>query len=55
MRFWLGMVGFMILDRVGNSAADPVAVIDARRNFAGACGRWYPVLLTLHRFFIAIF
>ena len=52
------------LDRVGNNAADdaadfgrrrvPVAVFDARRNFAGVCGRWYPVLLTLHRFFIAI-
>ena len=30
------------------------AVIDARRNFSGVCGRWYPVLLDLHRFFIAI-
>ena len=34
--------------RVGN------AVIDARRNLSGVCGRWYPVLLDLHRFFIAI-
>ena len=34
--------------RVGN------VVIDARRNLSGVCGRWYPVLLDLHRFFIAI-
>ena len=34
--------------RVGN------ADIDARRNLSGVCGRWYPVLLDLHRFFIAI-
>ena len=34
--------------RVGN------AIIDARRNLSGFCGRWYPVLLDLHRFFIAI-
>ena len=34
--------------RVGN------AVIDARRNLSGVCNRWYPVLLDLHRFFIAI-
>ena len=30
-------------------------VIDARVNLSGVCGRWYPVLLDLHRFFIAIF
>ena len=52
------------LDRVGNNAADEAAdlgrrrvgpaVIDARRNLSGVCGRWYPVLLDLHRFFIAI-
>ena len=30
------------------------AVIDARRNLSGVCGRWYPVVLDLHRFFIAI-
>ena len=30
------------------------AVVDARRNLSGICGRWYPVLLDLHRFFIAI-
>ena len=34
--------------RVGN------AVIDARRNLSGVCGRWYPVNLDFHRFFIAI-
>ena len=33
---------------------DSLAVIDARRNLSGVCGRWYPVLLDLHRFFIAI-
>ena len=51
-------------DRVGNNAADEAAafgrrrvgnaVIDARRNLSGVCGRWYPVLLDLHRLFIAI-
>ena len=30
------------------------AVINARRNLSGVCGRWYPVILDLHRFFIAI-
>ena len=30
------------------------AVIDARRNLSGVCVRWYPVLLDLHRFFIAV-
>ena len=25
-----------------------------RRNLSGVCGRWYPVFLDLHRFFIAI-
>ena len=51
-------------DRFGNSAADDAAdfgrgrvsnaVIDARRNLSGVCGRWYPVILDFHRFFIAI-
>ena len=51
-------------DRVGNNAADEAvdfgrrrvdhAVIDARRNLSGVCSRWNPVLLDLHRFFIAI-
>ena len=52
------------VDRLGNDAADEAAdfgrrrvgniVIDARRNLSGGCGRWYPVILDLHRFFIAI-
>ena len=52
------------LDRLGNNAADEAAdfgrrrvgnaVIDARRNLSGVCGRWYPIILDLHRFFIAI-
>ena len=52
------------VDRLGNGAADDAAdfgrrrvgnaVIDARRDLSGVCGRWYPVLLDLHRFFIAI-
>ena len=51
-------------DKLGNDAADEaadfgrrrvsLAVIDARRNLSGVCGRWYPILLDLHRFFIAI-
>ena len=51
------------VDRSGNDAADEAAdfgrrrvgnaVIDARRNLSGVCGRWYPVVLDLHRFFIA--
>ena len=53
-----------VLDRLGNNAADEAAdfgrrrvspaVIDARRNLSGVCCRWYPVILDLHRFFIAI-
>ena len=52
------------VDRLGHGAADEAAdfgrrrvspaVIDARRNLSGVCGRWYPVVLVLHRFFIAI-
>ena len=52
------------VDRLGKNAADEVAdfgrrtvgnaVIDARRNLSRVCGRWYPVLLDLHRFLIAI-
>ena len=52
------------VDRLGNNAADEAAdfgrrrvgnaVIDARRNLSGVCGRWYPVIFDLHRFFIAI-
>ena len=53
-----------VLDRLGNNAADEAAdfgrrrvgpaVIDARRDLSGVCGRWYPVILDLHRFCIAI-
>ena len=52
------------VDRFGNDAADEAAdvgrgrvgnaVIDARRNLSGVCGRWYPVILDLHRFLVAI-
>ena len=52
------------LDRLGNSAADEAAdfgrrregpaVVDARRNLSRVCGRRYPVILDLDRFFIAI-
>ena len=38
-------------DRFGNSAAYDV---DARRNLSGVCGRWYLVILALHRFCIAV-
>ena len=54
-----------LVDRLGNHAADEAAdfgrrrvgssVIDARRNLSGVCGRWYPVVLDLHRFFIRHF
>ena len=54
IKVWCGTVGFGNLTgsdfgrrRVGN------LVIDARRNLSGVCGRWYPVLLDLHRFYIA--
>ena len=49
------------VDRFGDDAGDEAAdfgrwrvgyaVIDARRNLSGVCGRWYLVLLDLHRFF----
>ena len=52
------------VDRLGNNAADDAAdfgrrrvghaVIDARRNLSGVCCRWYPVLLDLERFLIAL-
>ena len=51
-------------DKIGNDMADEAAdfgrrrvgadVMDARREFAGACRIWYPVIRDLHRFFIAI-
>ena len=58
------MVGFGTWKGLGNNAADPAAdfgrrgvdhvVIDARRNLSGVSGRWYPVILELHRSFFAI-
>ena len=52
-------------DKLGNDAADEAAdigrrrvcpaVIDARRNLSGVCGRRYPVVLDLHRFFSLLF
>ena len=52
------------LDRLGNNGADEAAdfgrrrvpwwVIDARRNLSGVCSMWRPLVLVLHRFFIAI-
>ena len=46
------------VDRLGNNAADEAAdfgrrrvgnaVIDARRNLSGGCGRWYPVILEVY-------
>ena len=52
------------VDRLGNGAADEAAdfgrrrvgyaVIDAHRNLSGVCCCWYPVILDLHRFLIAI-
>ena len=45
---------------LGNDAADfgrrkvDLDVLDGRRNLSGVCRRWYPVILDLHRFFIAI-
>ena len=52
------------LDRLGNDGADEAAdfgrwrvpwwIIDVRRNYAGVCARWRPVVLGLHRFFIAV-
>ena len=51
-------------DKLGDDATDEAAdfgrqsvspaVIDARRKLSGVCSRWYPVILDLHRFFIAI-
>ena len=51
-------------DRVGNDLAGRAAdfgrrrvsdlVMDVRRRSVSACSSWYPVVLELHRFFIAI-
>ena len=52
------------LDTLGNNTADEAAdfgrrrvgpaVVDARRNLSGVCGRWCPAIIDLHRLFIAI-
>ena len=52
------------IDRLVNDAADEAAdygrrsvgnaVIDARRNLSGVCGRWSPVILDLHRFLLVL-
>ena len=52
------------LDKLGTDGADEAAdfgrrrvpwwVIDARRNISGVCSRLRPVVLVLHRFFIAV-
>ena len=49
------------LDRDGSNRVDEAPdfrrrwvgpyIIDARRNLPGVCGRWYPVVLVLHRVF----
>ena len=61
---WLVLDGWVReVDRLGNDAAEAAdfgrrrvgnLVLDAGRNLSGVCGRWYPVILELHRFFIAI-
>ena len=68
LRLWCMLITPWFLvgedDRLGNDAADEAAdigrrrvgnaVIDARRNLSGVCGRSYPVILDFHRFFISI-
>ena len=51
-------------DRVGNDLADRAAdfgrrrvsdlVMDVRTRFLSACSSWYPVVMEIHRFFVAI-
>ena len=55
--------GVRVEDRVGNDFADMAAgfgrrrvsdlVVDVRRRFLSACSSWYPLVLELHRLFIA--
>ena len=42
-----------MIDLGGEGTVEP-GVIDARRNISGVCWCGYPVVLELHRFFIAI-
>ena len=61
---WLLLVGSGVEDKIGNDLADRAAdfgrrgvsdlVMDVRRRFVSACSSWYPVVLELHRFFVAI-
>ena len=53
MRVWFEMVGFVSKTGCGTMRVD-FPVIDARRNFSGVCGRWYPLILVLHPFFVAV-
>ena len=58
------MVWFGLLDQVGNAEADTAAdlgrrhqsevLIDARRRLLKARSCWYPIMLELHRFMIAV-
>ena len=51
-------------DKIGNDLAHRAAdfgrrrvsdlVMDVRRRFVSACSSWYPVVLELHRFFVAV-
>ena len=55
---------FRLADKVGNAEADTAAdlgrrhqsevLIDVRRRFLQACSYWYPIMLDLHRFMIAV-
>ena len=55
---------WVVEDRIGNDLADRAAdfgrrevsdlVMDVRRRFVSSCSSWYPVVLELHRFFVAI-
>ena len=64
VRLWFVLVLVRGLDKLGNDGADEAAdfgrrrvpwwVIDAGRNLSGVSTRWRPVVLVLHRFFIAI-
>ena len=50
-RGWVTALLMRLLTLVGRRVGP--AVFDARRNLSGVCGR-YPVILDLHRLFIAI-
>ena len=52
----MGCSGNDLADRAADFGRRRVSdlVIDVRRRFLSACSSWYPVVLDLHRFFIAI-